>query len=139
MPQPYLPAFSTRPYSVGFEALKERPNFAAAIGRCINIWSYVDNELGNLFGILLSTNSDAAYRVFSILRRWTNQREALNGAADGRLIGEDRNIYEALLSEYTSLEKQRNDLGHTCLLGAISHDERAKCSLALWFESGGLR
>jgi hypothetical protein len=52
-PQPYLPTFASKRYSVGFEALSERPAFAEKIGRCMGIWSYVDNELGSLFGILI--------------------------------------------------------------------------------------
>jgi hypothetical protein len=65
---------------VGALVLKERPHFGEAIGQCIAIWSYVDNEMGNLFGLLLGTESDAALEVFLSLRRFSNQRDALSAA-----------------------------------------------------------
>jgi hypothetical protein len=68
MPNPYLPYFHDKRYSLGFDALNSRPKFEAAIGRCIGIWSYVDEALGSLFGILLGTESIAAHKVFLILR-----------------------------------------------------------------------
>jgi hypothetical protein len=49
------------------------------------MWSYVDNEVGGLFGILLGIDSEAVHRVFLILRRWSHQKEALDAAAEGKL------------------------------------------------------
>jgi hypothetical protein len=114
MPNPYLPRFHDKKYSVGFEALNSRPKFEAAIGRCIAIWSYVDEALGGLFGILLGTKSDAAPKVFLILRRSTNQLRALDAAAEGALSGDELAVYKALMVEYGSLESQRNNLAHGC-------------------------
>jgi hypothetical protein len=122
MPQPYLPTFSDKRYSVGFEALKERPAFTSAIGRCISVWSYVDNELGGLFGILLGTDSEAAHRVFVILRRWSHQRDALDAAAEGRLSNDEMAVYRSLIVEYKGLEAQRNELAHGCF-GVCPDDE----------------
>jgi hypothetical protein len=93
MPQPYLPTISNKRYSVGFQALKERPAFAEIIGRCVSIWSYVDNEIGGLFGILLGTESEAAHRVFLVLRRLAHQQEALNAAAEGKLSGDEMALW----------------------------------------------
>lgn len=52
MPQPYLPHFSDKRYSVGWQAINERPHLMAAVGKCIGIWSHIDNEIGGLFGTL---------------------------------------------------------------------------------------
>lgn len=120
--QPYLPKFAHKRYSVGFEALKERPAFAEKIGHCIGIWSYVDNELGGLFGILITSDSEAAHRVFLVLRRWSHQQEALNAAAEARLSGDEMATYRALITEYRALEVQRNDLAHGCF-GICPDDE----------------
>jgi hypothetical protein len=122
MPQPFLPTFQDKRYSVGFEALKERPKFATIIGQCVALWSYVDNEVGGLFGILFGTESDAAYSVFLTLRRWSNQRKTLDAAAQAKLSGDELATYEALIVEYGSLESQRNDLGHGCF-GNCPDDE----------------
>lgn len=107
---------------MGFEALKERPAFAEKIGHCIGIWSYVDNELGGLFGILITSDSEAAHRVFLVLRRWSHQQEALNAAAEARLSGDEMATYRALITEYRALEVQRNDLAHGCF-GICPDDE----------------
>jgi hypothetical protein len=114
VPKHYLPTFSSKRYSLGFHALKERPAFAEIIGRCIGIWSYVDNEVGGLFGVLLGTNSAPAHRVFLVLRRLSNQRKALDAAAEGRLSSNERALYLALMKEYKELEAQRNMFAHSC-------------------------
>jgi hypothetical protein len=122
MPQPYLPKFSGKRYSVGFDALKERPAFAEIIGRSVGIWSYVDNEIGGLFGILLGSDSEAAHRVFLVLRRWSNQQDALKAAAEGKLAGKEMDLFKALMANYKSLESQRNELAHGCF-GICPDDE----------------
>jgi hypothetical protein len=122
MPQPFLPTFENKRYAVGANYIIERPKFAAAICHCISLWSYVDNEIGGLFGILLGTNSPGAYRVFLALHRWANQRQALRAAADGVLSGNELATYKALLTEYGSMEKQRNELAHGCF-GICPDDE----------------
>jgi hypothetical protein len=120
--QPYLPHFADKQYAVGFDALKSRPAFAEKIGECMGLWSYVDNELGGLFGILIGSDSPSAHRVFLVLRRWSHQREALNAAAEGRLSGAELETFHALLDEYRNLEAQRNDLAHGCF-GICEQDD----------------
>jgi hypothetical protein len=112
--QPYLPTFAGIRYSIGFQAIDDRPDLAESIGKVIALWSWVDNEIAGLFGILLTTGSEAAHRVFSILRRWATQREALDAAAEFRLAGDELDVYRALIIEYGSLERERNYLGHGC-------------------------
>jgi hypothetical protein len=70
--------------------------------------------MGNLFSLLLGTESDAALEVFLSLRRTSNQREALQVAAEYALSGEELTAFEALMIVYKSLETQRNDLAHGC-------------------------
>lgn len=112
--QPYLPTFAHLSYSVGALVLKDRPELCAALGRLLTIWSFVDNDMGNLFGLLLGTNSDAAFEVFLCLRRVSHQREALLAAATHRLSGKDLAAFDAILAVYGSLETQRNALAHGC-------------------------
>ena len=112
--QPYLPTFSKLRYSVGALMAKERPALFSQIGTCIAIWNQVDNEMGCLFAILLNTQSDAALEVFLTLRRAANQTEALKSAARYRLDEREKEIFEALVRVYTSLESERNALAHGC-------------------------
>ncbi|MDR6395904.1 hypothetical protein [Herbaspirillum seropedicae] len=112
--QPYLPTFKHLNFAVGALVLKDRPEHCAAIGKCLSIWGQVDNEMGNLFALLLGTESAAALEVFLSLRRSSNQREALESAAKYKLTGGDLLLFQALLSVYGSLEKERNGLAHGC-------------------------
>jgi hypothetical protein len=112
--QPYLPVYKDRQYVVGAFVLKNRDDLAAPIGKIMSLWSQVDNEMGNLFSLLLGTESEAALAVFLTLRRASNQREALAEAAKYKLEAEDLRTFEALSKVYGSLEKERNTLGHGC-------------------------
>lgn len=119
--QPYLPTFKHLNYAVGALVLKDRPEHCAAIGKCITIWGQVDNEMGNLFALLLGTESAAALEVFLSLRRFSNQHEALQAAVKHRLAGEDLCTFQAILAVYGALEKERNSLAHGCF--GISDDD----------------
>jgi hypothetical protein len=112
--QRYLPTFAHLNYSVGALVLKENPQLSAAVGQCIAIWSYVDNEMGNLFGLLLGTESDAALEVFLSLRQLRTQLNTFRAAAKHRLEGKELLAFNAMLHVYGSLEAERNDLAHGC-------------------------
>ena len=122
MPQRYLPRFADKNYVVGFGVIERRPHFATVIGEIASAWSYAENELGGLFGILLGTESPAAHQVFLILRRWANQRAALDAAAKSKLSGRRLDFYNATTSEYSALERERNNLLHSCM-GICEEDE----------------
>ena len=127
--QPFLPTFSARNYAIGALILKDHPEFCAAIGKCIALWTNVDNEMGNLFSLLLGTQSDAALELFLCLRRSSNQREALEIAAKFTLSGQELIVFKALIKVYKSLEAQRNDLAHGCF-GVCPDDS----SLLFWID-----
>jgi hypothetical protein len=112
--QPFLPVYADRQCVVGAFVLKDRDELAAWIGKIMSLWSQVDNEIGNLFSILLGTQSQAALAVFLTLRRASNQREALAEAARFKLQGEQQRTFDALSVVYGSLEKERNTLAHGC-------------------------
>jgi hypothetical protein len=113
--QPFLPKYANHLYRVGIQAIWERPHLAAHVGKCVASWSWVDNEISNLFAILLGAGgSQAAHRVFAILRRWSNQREALDAAAELKLTGDNLAFYRVIIKEYGSLQGDRNYLAHGC-------------------------
>lgn len=127
--QPFLPTFNHLQYAVGARVLKDRPNLASAIGRCIALWSQVDNEMGVLFGIFLGADSEAAMEVFLTLRRSSNQIEALKAASKYCLREEEMEYFEIMMRLYRSLEAQRNSFAHGCF-GIAANDE----DILLWIE-----
>ena len=127
--QTFLPAFNHLQYTVGARVLKNRPNLASAIGRCIALWSQVDNEMGVLFGTFLGADSEAAMEVFLTLRRSSNQIEALKAASKYCLNEEEMKYFMVLMRLYKSLEAQRNSLAHGCF-GTAANDE----DVLLWIE-----
>lgn len=127
--QPFLPTFAHLDYAVGARVLNNRPEFTSAIGKCIAVWSQSDNEIGNLFGILLGTDSAPALEVFLSLKKSSNQCDALRAVAKHRLSGQEKKIFDAIIQLYQSLEKQRNALAHGCY-GVASNDPDA----LLWID-----
>ena len=119
--KPFLPSFAHLQYAVGARVLKDRPEFASAVGRCIAAWSQVDNEMGALFGTLLGTNSEAAMEVFLTIRKSVYQIDALKAAAKFCLTNDENVFFEALMTLYKSLESQRNSLAHGCF-GIAAND-----------------
>ena len=122
MPQPYLPNFKHKKYAISMHSIYRRPQFEAAIGRSIALWSHVDSQVGQLFALLIGVESEATHRVYLLLRRWSNQRQSLEEAARGSLSGDPHNVFLALMAEYSILERQRNDLSHG-VFGACPDDE----------------
>ena len=127
--QPYLPNFKHLNYAVGALVLEDRPDLCAAIGECVAIWGQVDNEMGNLLGLLLGTESDAALEVFLSLRKSSSQKDALFAAAKHKLIGDVMITFRALMRVYSSLEAERNALAHGCF--GISNDDH---SVLFWLD-----
>jgi hypothetical protein len=127
--QPFLPSFAHLQYAVGARVLKDRPELASAIGRCIATWSQVDNEMGVLFGTFLGTDSEAAMEVFLTIRRASNQIEALKAASKYYLTEDEKVFFEVMMKLYKSLELQRNALAHGCY-GVAAND----LDVLLWIE-----
>ncbi len=65
--QPYVPTFQHIHYEMGAMSIKKRPKFCEAIGKCIGVWSFVDSEMGCLFGQLLGSEVSRHHSSFFIL------------------------------------------------------------------------
>lgn len=111
--QPYSPNYSRHRYSIGALEIRHNPKFCELLGKCIGLWSFVDHEMGGLFGTLIGSESAAAMEVFMTLRRSTNQREAIEAAGKHALSVEgEKDALAAILVIYKSLEAERNHLAH---------------------------
>jgi hypothetical protein len=127
--QPFSPNYEElqKQYAIGLRSLQYHPELAAFIGRCIATWSQVDNEIGVLFGNFLGTNSEAAMAVFSILRRSSNQIEALKEASKLCLSEDEITLFDKITKKYKELEKERNFLAHACYGVAVNRDDILLC------------
>jgi hypothetical protein len=99
-------------YAIGPNAIGDRPELASLVGRCIAIWSDIELQVGLSLGAILKANNEAAVALFLAIKTSRTQRDALTAVARLLLCGDDLDVFEALLSVYASLEKQRNALAH---------------------------
>ena len=127
--QPYLPAFQNLNYAIGASTVRSRNDLMAHVGRCVALWSHVDEQVGVLFGVLMGAGTVVALEVFLTLRASGKQVEALQAAAQQHLNAEESKVFGALLSRYRRLEKERNALAHG-VFGIFEQDS----SLLCWIE-----
>jgi hypothetical protein len=128
--QPFLPVYTGSSYSIGAGVINERPEFVAAIGRCVAFWSFIEHQMAILLGVILKADNEASIAVFTKLRRGSNQREAIEAAARATLDEPTQKLLGAILKVVRSNEKERNDLvhGHWGILAD-------RTDLALWVEN----
>jgi hypothetical protein len=118
--QTYLPNHAKCNYSIGALILKDYPDFCASIGRCIALWAHVDSEMGNLFSILLGAESDAAFEVFTLLRRTNNQKRALEAAAKYTLSDQELTAFKAVMNVHVARLRPRLEKCKLPITGAAS-------------------
>jgi hypothetical protein len=110
--QPFLPKYSKADLVYGPGHIPKKPKIAESIGRCIMAWSYVDWGMAILLAALMKANSEASVAIFLTLRNARAQRDVLIAAADMTLEGSDKEIFEAIMLLYGSLQSQRADIAH---------------------------
>jgi len=120
--QPFLPNYSKADLVYGPGHIAKKPKIAEAIGRCIMTWSYVDWQMAVLLAALMKANSEASVAIFLTLKNARAQREVLVAAANMTLAGSDREIFDAIMLFYGSLQAQRADIAHG-IFGHVSSDE----------------
>lgn len=76
------------------------------------MWSDVELQVALSLGAMLKTNCDAAVALFLAIKSSRTQREALTTIAKILLARDALEAFEALMTAYSSLEKQRNSLAH---------------------------
>ena len=110
--QPFLPKYLKSDLFYGPGHIPTKPKIAEAVGRCIMTWSYVDWQMAMLLAALMKANSEASVAIFLTLKNARAQREVLVAAADMTLTGTDRQIFDAIMLLYASLQSQRADIAH---------------------------
>jgi hypothetical protein len=120
--QPFLPIYSKANLVYGPGHIPKKPKIAEAIGRCIMAWSYVDWQMAVLLAALMKANSEASVAIFLTLKNARAQREVLVAAADMTLKEPNREIFDAIMLLYGSLQSQRADIAHG-IFGNITGNE----------------
>jgi len=108
--QPYPKSLAEPVYGIG--QVRAMAKIAEAVGRCIMAWSYVDWQMAVMLAAIMKAESDASIAIFLTLRNARAQRDVLVAAADTALQGEDREIFDAIMHVYASLQSQRADIAH---------------------------
>jgi hypothetical protein len=115
--QPLGPFVDRNPggvYQVGTHALGLRPELELIIAKCLMSWPPTEAEMALVLAQLLGVSeSEAVMAVFHSLRRSSSQYQAISEAARVVIASErDRNLLNAILAVYKSIENDRNDLTH---------------------------
>jgi hypothetical protein len=97
---------------IGTQAIGQRPELEAVIGKCLMAWPHAEAEMALLLGQLLGASNAAALAVFQALRRSSAQRLAISEAANATLDSTDLELLNAVLNAHKAIEANRNDLCH---------------------------
>ena len=99
-------------YYINSDCLAARPELAAVIARCMATWSQIDVELSLTLAGILGTRTDAAVAVYLSIKAANTQRDALRNAALTSLGGDELRAFNAVMSLYEVLTKDRNNIAH---------------------------
>lgn len=133
--QPFLPGFSNSNLVFGPAHIARKPKIAEAIGRCVVTWSYNEWLMALLLAAIMKANSRASVAIFLSLKNYRTQKDVLEAAANATLQDEDRDIFDAILIQYGSLQSQRADLAH----GIFGHaDIEGHEEIIPWIEAKDL-
>lgn len=111
--QPFLNLYKPgMHYAIGAGEISKRPELASLVAQCIDTWTNIELQMSLSLGAILKTNSDTSVAIFLAIKTSSMQRDVLETVAKPLLSGNSLDAFEALLSVYRSLEKQRNALAH---------------------------
>jgi hypothetical protein len=96
----------------GIACPEKRPQLTTLVSNILLAWPHVESHMAVVLGQILGTDSEAALAVYEILRRSSNQREAIETAARIKLSTRDQELLSAILSVHKSIEADRNAFAH---------------------------
>lgn len=96
----------------GIACPEQRPQLATIVGKILLAWPHVESHMAVVLGQILGTDSEPALAVYEILRRSSNQRDAIEIAAKIKLSTRDQELLSAILGIHKSVEADRNALAH---------------------------
>jgi hypothetical protein len=129
--QPFLPTYKDKKLVFGPAHIQRKPSIAAAVGRCIMLWSYVEWQMAMLLAAVMKADSEASIAIFLTLRNARVQRDVLIAAADMTLSEDNRETFDAIMLLYGGLQAQRADIAH----GIFGHVEVDNDAIIPWIET----
>lgn len=99
-------------FSIGGGNLADRPAMAAAIMKCIALWSDVEHQQAMILAKLLSADTPATIALYLSITQGFNRRRAVFAAASAVLGDREMELLKAIWAIGESIASQRNDLAH---------------------------
>jgi hypothetical protein len=96
----------------GIACPERRPQLTTLVGKILLAWPHVESHMAVVLGQILGAYSEPALAVYEILRRSSNQREAIETAARIKLSARDQELLSAILGVHKSIEADRNTFAH---------------------------
>ena len=75
-------------------------------------WSILENFMSGLFVTMLGANPGPAIAIYSALTSAAAQRDALRAVASNVMSPDELDVFDAILSLFTSAAKDRNKIAH---------------------------
>jgi len=92
--------------------LTQRPQHAVVIGHIVGISGRLENSLGWLMAFLSQGSATITMAMFNSVSSTEAQRAMLRAAAEHRLVGGDRDIFDDLMLDFRPRYKERNRVVH---------------------------
>ncbi len=91
---------------------KQRPQLALLAMNVIWEWSILESYLGWLFVTMLGSNPAPGAAIYSSLTSTAAQKSAFRSLASFALMGDEIDIFEAILDLFSTAAKSRNKIAH---------------------------
>jgi hypothetical protein len=112
MPQPINKVVPDPRVILDTDALEEKPDLAILVVKIFAVWANIERRLGVLLVHLLGADQVHAHAIFSILQTQALQTKAMEAAAKSALSSDDLEVFDAVLTVVSSVQKTRNRLAH---------------------------
>jgi hypothetical protein len=112
MPQPIIKIVPDPRVILDTDALEEKPALAILVVKIFAVWANIERRLSVLLVHLLGADQVHAHAIFSILQTQALQTKAMEAAAKSALSSDDMEIFDAVLTVVSSVQKTRNRLAH---------------------------
>jgi hypothetical protein len=108
---PLLPIYEKAGIALGPGFIDTRPHVAAAIIRCITLWSEVDLQFARSLAEMLGATAEPTAAIFLAVPNWQQER-VLTAAAEAVFDDKTLALFRAIIKLGKKYADERNDLAH---------------------------